>query len=326
MIDFNINIYSKYRTELMGVATLLIIICHAPAYNVIMPQWLSTILSNGGFGVDIFLFLSGMGIYNSYMSNLKKGNVFYWLFKRYMRIIIPYILIVLPLFIWNPWNINRNIISYIIELSGFGAIGEHSPLWFISCILVLYILTPILSLLLKNKYKWIWLAVLSIACFFYAYSPSHRNIWHFMMQRWPSYFLGFALSPYIKKGEKHSAWYFIILPLILYTVLYILNHKANTHFSLFWLQGISIMTVSVLIINTLNNNKLNSLLAFMGIISLESYITNEYLLRALATFPWTINGYDINPGNWSFYIGGTIICLIISKIANETSHKLTKFI
>ena len=58
----------------MGIATLLIIACHAPVYGVAMPQWMNVILGSGGFGVDIFLFLSGMGIYNSYMKNKGAGE------------------------------------------------------------------------------------------------------------------------------------------------------------------------------------------------------------------------------------------------------------
>ena len=46
--SFNLGLFSQYRSELMGIATLLIIICHAPIYGVQMPQWLSIFLSNGG--------------------------------------------------------------------------------------------------------------------------------------------------------------------------------------------------------------------------------------------------------------------------------------
>lgn len=63
--QLNLGNLSLYRSELMGIATMLIIVCHAPAYGVEIPAWLSRVLSSGGFGVDIFLFLSGMGMYHS---------------------------------------------------------------------------------------------------------------------------------------------------------------------------------------------------------------------------------------------------------------------
>lgn len=65
MNGFNLNLISKYRAELMGVSTLLILICHAAGNDVLMPRWLMYLVAQGQVGVDIFLFLSGMGLYYS---------------------------------------------------------------------------------------------------------------------------------------------------------------------------------------------------------------------------------------------------------------------
>lgn len=56
---------SLYRTQLMGIAAILIVLCHASLYGVQMCSVLSTILNIGNIGVDVFLFLSGMGCYYS---------------------------------------------------------------------------------------------------------------------------------------------------------------------------------------------------------------------------------------------------------------------
>lgn len=297
--SFNLGLFSQYRSELMGIATLLIIICHAPIYGVQMPQWLSIFLSNGGLGVDIFLFLSGMGMYNSWTSNKKKGNsLLFWLFK--------------------------SVIELLIELSGLGALFGKSPLWFISCILLLYIITPLFSIILYGKRKMLWLILLSLTFFTIAYMPPHNNIWHFIINRWPSYLLGFALAPNIKEQKLGSSWNFIFIPLFFYILLYTSNHVFSTHFSLFWLQGISVMTVCVIVIN--KYKYLNVFLSFMGIISLESYITNEYVLRIFSRYSWQINDYNLNPGNWTFYIVGSIICIAISYVVNKYSKIITQII
>lgn len=52
---FNLSKISLLRSKLMGVGTLLIIICHAYGNNVKMPSILSKIVNNGQIGVDIFL-------------------------------------------------------------------------------------------------------------------------------------------------------------------------------------------------------------------------------------------------------------------------------
>lgn len=88
----NLFLLSKYRTQLMGVAALLIILCHAPQYGVDIQGVSRKLLVFGNIGVDVFLFLSGMGCW---FSLTKSPNYFPWLKRRFLRIFIPYT-IVLP--------------------------------------------------------------------------------------------------------------------------------------------------------------------------------------------------------------------------------------
>ena len=64
VMTFNLSLLSKYRTELMGISALLILICHSVAY-ISMPNFMKYTLSLGNIGVDLFLFISGMGLWYS---------------------------------------------------------------------------------------------------------------------------------------------------------------------------------------------------------------------------------------------------------------------
>lgn len=320
---FNLGLFSQYRSELMGIATLLIVICHAPAFGVQMPRWINTIVGNGGLGVDIFLFLSGMGIYNSYIHNRESGHsLLYWFFKRYTRIIIPLALIIIPIKFCFSNESHNNAPTILMELCGLGTLFGKSPLWFISCILILYVSTPLFTFVLCGKGKMQWLILLSLVFFIIAYMLPRGNIWHFMKNRWPSYLFGFTLAQDIKRQDSGSLWLFVFIPLLTYILLYSLNHIFSTHFSLFILQGISVMTSCAIIINKYGH--INAFLSFMGAISLESYITNEYMLRVLSRYSWTINDIDMNPGNWTFYVVGSIICIAFSYIVNKYSKLIFK--
>lgn len=57
-LRFNLSLFSKYRTEIMGIAAIMIIIGHAEGNGVLMPWMMTKIIIQGGLGVDIFLFLS----------------------------------------------------------------------------------------------------------------------------------------------------------------------------------------------------------------------------------------------------------------------------
>lgn len=315
---FNLSIFSTYRTELMGIATVLIIVCHMPCFGVVMPHWMSTLFGSCGFGVDMFLFLSGMGIYNSYVGNSRKHrSLLYWWFKRYIRIVLPLIVLVVPIgLLGGNWH-SRPFLAVLLEISGFGSYSGHSALWFISCILVLYIFTPLFHKLFVSRWKWHWLLVLSVACYTYAYLPPNNSIAHFMLNRWPIYFLGYVLSDSINRKKNAKLWLYVYLPLTLYVFLYILNHRFGLHFSLFVFQGVMMVTVFALFMKSCSCARIHKLLIFIGSISLESYITNEYLMRALQKCSWSLSGLDFNIENWTFYIVGTILCIFVSFVAKE---------
>ena len=321
---FDLNIFSKYRMELMGVATILIILVHTIPYNVQLPSVLKIILANAGLGVDIFLFLSGMGMYNSYS---KKGSslhdTLFWYYKRYIRIITPLILIALPLIIFNPWGEYKfTVFSCIAELSGFGNLFGYGQLWFLPCILLLYLMTPLFDTLCHSRYKYVYtilcICVLITGC----YIANSNSVWIFLLQRWPSYILGYVLALDIKNHQTGSLSKWFLTPIVSYMALYLCNHIFSTHFSLFWLQGIPVMVVTAIFLDKISATPIHKILYFTGFISLESYITNDYILRALQTINWTSFKVNINYGNYLLYFGGTIICIVVSVIINRISRLL----
>ena len=61
--------FSKYRGVLMGIATIMILIIHSYECNVNYPDVLNGMLKKTYIGVDIFLFVSGLGIWYSLSKN-----------------------------------------------------------------------------------------------------------------------------------------------------------------------------------------------------------------------------------------------------------------
>lgn len=326
MFTFNLNIFSRYRAELMGVATLMIIVCHSPHY-VTMPGWLATILGNGGTGCDVFLFLSGMGMFNSYMSHVKKGkSIISWYWKRYVRIFIPCAFIITGMMIYHGGLTKGSLGYYLVDLSGFLYLTGNLALWYVSCALLLYLLTPLVHNILTRKKKWVWLALLCFCSLLFWYvdlgDSSLIHNWQFCISRFPSYFIGYTLAIYIKKNKESNMFVFVLLPLLLYSIFFVLNHTVGTNYSLFWTQGIPIMTVSALFINWVNSNVVNKAFSFLGSISLESYATNVLVLPNLNILPNSVAGICINPNNLTFYFLATVICLMISVIVNRISKNI----
>lgn len=75
-IDIFFKHISLYRSALMGVATIWIMLLHGyELYKYISIPLISTFAKRGNVGVDIFLFLSGFGLWFS-LSNDKNLSHF----------------------------------------------------------------------------------------------------------------------------------------------------------------------------------------------------------------------------------------------------------
>ncbi|WP_278819616.1 acyltransferase family protein, partial [Hoylesella nanceiensis] len=83
----SIELISKYRTELMGIAMLLVVLFHG---YVPQSSWFYGLKRMGNVGVDVFLFLSGIGLWFSWRScpNLKH---FYK--QRFLRVYPTWLLL-----------------------------------------------------------------------------------------------------------------------------------------------------------------------------------------------------------------------------------------
>lgn len=91
--EFHWGLLSKYRTKLMGIAIIWIMLYHGNEIGMILPEPLEIInfvLEKGRGGVEIFLFLSGLGLYYSYSKNPDMKRFYR---RRIVRVIFPYLLI-----------------------------------------------------------------------------------------------------------------------------------------------------------------------------------------------------------------------------------------
>lgn len=58
----SLDVLSTHRTQLMGLAAIMILCCHAESDGVSMPRCISWLLSWGNYGVDLFFAIIGMWI------------------------------------------------------------------------------------------------------------------------------------------------------------------------------------------------------------------------------------------------------------------------
>ena len=142
-----LQLISKHRSAIMGFAILWIMLFHLR-----VPTDLAVIdfiRSVGYGGVDIFLFLSGFGLYFS-MSR-KNFEIKKYYRSRFFRIVPEYWVVIGIVFLAQMDFSARAFYLLICKATTLGYwIGYRDESWFISCILFLYAIYPIYFKLFKK--------------------------------------------------------------------------------------------------------------------------------------------------------------------------------
>ena len=289
MKKFNLGLVSCHRTELMGLATIMIIICHAPVYGVQLTTIMTKVLGIGNLGVEIFFFLSGIGLT---FSIRQKKAMSLWYRKRLLRVLVPYLAIAIPWYGIHSVLYNDSLIDFLCNVSTMNYWLYHKGAWFVAILLPLYLIMPILyKILVVGRFRILFLVVfVAISSSSSLVEISNDNeiianiIW--AVHRLPCFFIGIYITPYIIQKREVS----LINILILACALMICLRCIDISIGYLWPAIFIIITVFCMIIE--RSSKFNYLFGILGVISLESYIMNICLGDLFPQFQsWNYNGY-----------------------------------
>ena len=162
------NLVSKYRTELIGCSILGIILFHWYENCMIHGKSINFILhlfSLGNRFVEVFLILSGMGLYYAFK---KQENIKTFYLRRITKLLPTYLILGIPYWIYFDCFLNKmNIGQVFIDISFISFITEgNRRFWFIGLILGLYLFFPIFyKIIYKNVNEWIGVGEILILYF-----------------------------------------------------------------------------------------------------------------------------------------------------------------
>jgi Predicted acyltransferases len=132
--------HSKAVSSIRLIALIFIVACHIfQGENIVLAWWFNV-------GVQIFLFMSGF-LYGT--KNIEHASI--WLKKRLARIVVPYylflaiVILFYAVFAGELLNVDA-LLTNLFLLQGFGTgLAGIEHLWFLSYILLCYLITPILQ-------------------------------------------------------------------------------------------------------------------------------------------------------------------------------------
>lgn len=277
---------STYRTALMGFAILWVMFYHLASQGKTFDFGpLNAVLCIGDSGVDVFMLLSGLGLYFSYD---KQKSIAVFCKKRFIRILPTYLVVNVIVGLILNWPletiaINISTIGYWFNKGCFE--------WYVPTILLFYMLFP-LCYKFTNKYGLSFVVVNFclvfgiLLCMHFNDSLNFHDNRSFSLSRWPIFLLGSYIGRCIKLyqvsvnnfanlrlslGGVSFLLAFLVLNMIYSFPLY---SGVRQILHLFYIPGIC-MCVGI-IINA--SKKVNAFLSFLGGLSLEIYLVHFYIM------------------------------------------------
>ena len=265
----------------MGIAIILIILSHLlSACKEIRPLW---IFYPGFAGVDIFLFLSGYGLCNSWEKNTT--GEFY---ARRLRRILPMFLLLQVYVCMNQFLTDKDatwldVLCNFTTLSFWGVGGLRIE-WYLSFLVYLYLLFPILYK--ATHLGGLLLPASLLGC---VLAMQYLTDWPWNMDaafpRIPVFALGILCYQARNPRRAYcvmSLLYGIAAILVAYMVV---THRAEKYQIVYMCAPLLMMALSAISAKiTEKGNAIYRLFGFCGKYSLEMYVANMMTLSLVPTF------------------------------------------
>ncbi len=298
---YSLSLLSKHRTKIMGFAMLWIMLFHCSGDFRDIPV-VGLIKYYGNVGVDMFLVLSGIGLYYSAakLSKASDGPGWIWRFygKRILRILPATIICLLPWYLYLGRGCVDNIGRFIFDITSlsFFADGQNRG-WYAALSLLLYFVYPLIYLVISASSKKdgskarLWAAMFFMIaadiciniCIFRAFPESFSYL-DIALCRIPVFIAGCFLAVPVKAGKEITPWCIGLFAALATFCVFVLEkysdmlQGAGTWRYLYGIAGLCMCFILSFLFEKLRWKWLHSIFDFTGKYTLELYLTHTQFL------------------------------------------------
>lgn len=320
--DIELANISRFRGELMGAAMLFIILFH-----VALPREdaFFGLRRMGNVGVDMFLFLSGIGLWFSWTKN---PDVRHFFVRRYLRI-YPAWLIMACLF-YIPRFEGGDLWAWVdlvgdISINWDFWLHDELNFWYIPATMMLYLFAPGYMELIKRHPIYRWLPVVMIMwCILVQYvTPIHHAVGHLEIfwSRVPIFFIGINMGEMVRSRKQlppDAVWLLLVTFLMTFGTCLYLEQVRHGHFPLFVerMLYIPFTVCSILVMNRIFRRTpewVNRAFRLVGMLSLEAYLIHIHFVLVYIQ--------PMGLGYWGTFAATVAITLPVAWVL----HKATSF-
>ena len=280
---------SRFRAEQMGAAMLFVILFHValdrgdPFYG---------LRRCGNVGVDIFLFLSGVGLWFSWV---KTPDVLRFYRRRLLRI-VPTWIVVATAFYLPDYLGARRFSHSIVDLIGDITINwdfwlhDELTFWYVPAIMALYLVAPWYMRLIQSRPVYRWLPLLMVIwCVMVQWVlPIHHAVGHIEIfwSRVPIFFIGINFGEMVRTHRQlpsEAVWLLLVTFLMTFGTCLYLEQVRHGQFPLFVerMLYIPFTVCTVLVMNRIFRRTpqwVNRSFRLVGALSLEAYLIHIHFV------------------------------------------------
>ena len=291
--DIELANISRYRSELMGAAMLFVILFHVglPREDIFFG-----LRRMGNIGVDIFLFLSGMGLWFSWTRNPSLHRFY---LRRFLRIYPAWLLMAslyyIPDYLSAGFAGHSGHSTSLIDLIGDITVNwdfwlhDELTFWYIPAILFLYAVSPFyMSLVIRHPiYRWLPVAMIMWCILVQYVTPVHEAVGHLEIfwSRVPIFFIGINMAAVKRKETMDGAsiWMIGLMFVMALASSIFLEQVKHGQFPLFLerMLYIPLTVTTILLLNRIFRrlpDTVNKVFRLVGTLSLEAYLIHDHFV------------------------------------------------
>ena len=278
---------SKYRGELMGFAIIIVMLFHV---GLPRSSAFFGLRRMGNLGVDIFFFLSGIGLWYSWA---KQQNWKQFYLNRALRIYPAWLIIAGYFYVSRYIALPVKTTANTVDLFGDVLINwdfwlhDELTFWYVPATMMLYLFAPPYMELIRRHPVFRWLVVLPLMwCIVVQYvTPVNHAVGHIEIfwSRVPIFFLGINCAEAIrqKRVVDAQAWWMVVglFAFSLWACVWLEQMRHGkfplyTERMLYIVLAITTIMIVTKLFDILSNSLayINRFFSFVGAISLEIYL------------------------------------------------------
>lgn len=279
------KLLSEHRNSLFGLASIGVILVHSNA----VIEWPVAIVGKlfgfGGIGVYVFAFLSGIGLFFSMKKSSGGDRAFYK--RRLLRVVVPYFIIAGIWYGIKYLVLEPSFVGFIWELSTLSYWFEHKGAWYVAMLIPLYFFYPLF-------YKWVesgererkmciiigFLLIISAMLYIFC-KPVYSHLSQ-VINSYIVFIVGHYMGEKVMNGKKIPV-FLIGFSILFYPIRAMLPGVKNISLIgsiSYAMLGVAFSIIAAFILTKLPQWVKNCL-DKVGLISLELYLTNIFLIQAI---------------------------------------------